>query len=57
VSGLEFERRRFAVAHRESDAQRRHWAEFSVDAFLRAYAPGPIAPAPPSLSRTSSSCG
>jgi AcrR family transcriptional regulator len=42
VVGLEFERRRFAVAHRQSDAQRRQWAEFSVDAFLRALAPAAV---------------
>ena len=38
IVGLDFERQRFAVAHRASMAQRQQWAEFSVDAFLRAFA-------------------
>ncbi|MGH8026517.1 MAG: TetR/AcrR family transcriptional regulator [Pseudoxanthomonas sp.] len=37
IVGLDFERQRFAVPHRDSDATRRHWAEFAVDAFLRAF--------------------
>ena len=37
IEGLDFERQRFAVPHRASMAQRQQWAEFSVDAFLRAF--------------------
>ncbi len=39
ITGLDFERQRFAVPHRRSTAARRRWAEFAVDAFLRAFAP------------------
>lgn len=42
VVGLDFERQRFAVPHRASPAQRQGWAEFAVDAFLRAF-PAPAA--------------
>ena len=38
IVGLDFERQRFMVAYRDDDPQRRHWAEFAVDAFLRAFA-------------------
>ena len=37
LTGLDFERQRFAVPHRRSVAARRRWAEFAVDAFLRAF--------------------
>ena len=37
IVGLDFERQRFSVPHRDSDSRRRHWAEFAVDAFLRAF--------------------
>lgn len=39
IVGLDFERQRFAVPHRDSDATRRRWAGFAVDAFLRAFSP------------------
>lgn len=39
ISGLDFERQRFNLPYRDSDASRRQWAEFVVDAFLRAFAP------------------
>lgn len=39
ISGLDFERQRFNLPYRDSDASRRRWAEFVVDAFLRAFAP------------------
>ena len=38
IVGLDFERQRFAVPHRATTAQRLQWAEFAVDAFLRAFA-------------------
>lgn len=39
IVGSDFERQRFAVPHRSTAAARRRWAEFAVDAFLRAFAP------------------
>ena len=38
IVGLDFERQRFAVPHRDTDAARLRWLEFAVDAFLRAFA-------------------
>ena len=38
IVGLDFERQRFSVPFRDDDPQRQHWAEFAVDAFLRAFA-------------------
>lgn len=50
IVGLDFERQRFAVPHRDNDSSRRHWAEFAVDAFLRAFSvdasPAPTRPHP-----------
>ena len=43
IVGLDFERQRFAVPHRGTDARMR-WAEFAVDAFLRAFAGGAHGP-------------
>jgi AcrR family transcriptional regulator len=40
IVGLDFERQRFAVPHRDTDAARLRWIEFAVDAFLRAFAAG-----------------
>lgn len=39
INGLDLERQRFNLPHRGDDATRRQWAEFVVDAFLRAFAP------------------
>ncbi len=39
LAGLDFERQRFTVAHRDSQSARSQWAAFAVDAFLRAFAP------------------
>lgn len=39
IGGLDFDRQRFGVPHRDGAAARRQWAEFAVDAFLRAFAP------------------
>lgn len=39
IVGLDFERQRFAVSHRQSTMARRRWAGFAVDAFLRAFSP------------------
>lgn len=39
IAGLDFERQRFNAPHRATAEQRRAWAEFSVGAFLRAFAP------------------
>ena len=37
IAGQDFERQRFHVSHRDQPEQRRQWAEFAVDAFLRAF--------------------
>lgn len=42
IVGLDFERQRFSVPNRADPAQQQRWAEFAVDAFLRAF---PVAPA------------
>lgn len=47
IVGMDFERQRFAVPHRDSETLRRRWAEFAVDAFLRAFSPAAMAPADP----------
>ncbi|MFT3756877.1 MAG: TetR/AcrR family transcriptional regulator [Pseudoxanthomonas sp.] len=39
ITGSDFERQRFMAPHRDTEAARRQWAEFAVDAFLRAFAP------------------
>jgi AcrR family transcriptional regulator len=41
IAGQDFERQRFHAPHRDDPTLRRRWAEFAVDAFLRAF------PAPP----------
>ncbi|WP_336254078.1 TetR/AcrR family transcriptional regulator [Stenotrophomonas mori] len=41
IAGLDFERQRFHVPHRDDPTSHRRWAEFAIDAFLRAF------PAPP----------
>lgn len=50
IVGLDSERQRFAVPHRDSEDRRRHWAEFAIDAFLRAFSvdasPVPTRPQP-----------
>jgi AcrR family transcriptional regulator len=38
IAGLDFEKQRFHIPHRDDAAVRRRWAEFSVDSFLRAFA-------------------
>ncbi|HBK46538.1 MAG TPA: TetR family transcriptional regulator [Xanthomonadaceae bacterium] len=45
IVGLDFERQRFHTPHRTAAQARRAWAEFSADSFLRAFAPGALAPA------------
>lgn len=43
IAGQDFEKQRFHTPHRVDALQRRRWAEFSVDSFLRAFAaPGAI---------------
>lgn len=37
IVGLDFERQRFAVPHRQSVMARRRWAGFATDTFLRAF--------------------
>ena len=49
IVGLDFERQRFAVPHRDADAVRQRWAEFAVDAFLRAFSPVATTSADPVL--------
>lgn len=46
VAGADPDRRHFSTAHRETSNARRAWAEFAVDAFLRAFAPPVPLPAP-----------
>lgn len=50
IVGLDFERQRFAVPHRDSEDRRKHWAAFAIDAFLRAFSvdtsPVPTQPHP-----------
>ena len=40
VIGLDFERQRFAFPHRGEASAQQAWAEFAIDAFLRAFSPG-----------------
>ena len=39
IVALDFDRQRFLVPHRDTTLQQSQWAEFSVDSFLRAFAP------------------
>jgi len=39
IVGLDFDRQRFLVPHRDTTARQAQWAEFAVDSFLRAFAP------------------
>ncbi|WP_213604033.1 TetR/AcrR family transcriptional regulator [Pseudoxanthomonas japonensis] len=50
IVGMDFERQRFGVVHRVGDRARHRWAEFSIDTFLRAFAPPTDDGAPPSVS-------
>lgn len=50
IVGMDFERQRFGVVHRVGDRARHRWAEFSIDTFLRAFAPPADDGAPPSVS-------
>lgn len=47
IAGLDFERQRFALPHRQSVMARRRWAGFAIDAFLRAFPPAVLASADP----------
>lgn len=47
LAGLDAERQRFAVPHRAAADERRRWAEYVVDAFLRAFTPADPAAAEP----------
>jgi len=38
IAGQDLEKQRFHIPHRADAPQRRRWAEFSVDSFLRAFA-------------------
>jgi len=38
IAGVDFEKQRFHTPHRADATERRRWAEFSVDSFLRAFA-------------------
>ncbi len=44
IVGQDFDRQRFHTPHRDDACSRRRWAEFSVDGFLRAFAPETSAP-------------
>ena len=37
IVGLDFERQRFAIPHRDTEPLRRRWAEYAVDAFLLSF--------------------
>ncbi|WP_394697113.1 TetR/AcrR family transcriptional regulator [Pseudoxanthomonas japonensis] len=50
IVGMDFQRQRFGVVHRAGDRARHRWAEFSIDTFLRAFAPPTDDGAPPSVS-------
>jgi len=39
IVGLDFDRQRFLVPHRDTTEAQAQWAEFAIDNFLRAYAP------------------
>ena len=39
IIGLDFDRQRFLVPHRDNAGAQERWAEFAVDSFLRAFAP------------------
>lgn len=43
IAGQDFERQRFHAPHRDDAQQRQRWAEFAIDAFLRAFAKAPEA--------------
>ncbi|MNM66335.1 hypothetical protein D3C81_778150 [compost metagenome] len=43
ISGQDFERQRFHAPHRDDARQRQRWADFAIDAFLRAFARTPEA--------------
>lgn len=51
LSGQDFERQRFHVPHRDTLEKRRRWAEFAIDAFLRAF-PAPPTGIPGSVNKT-----
>ncbi len=39
IVGLDFERQRFSVPHRDNEAKRLQWVEFAIDAFMKAFVP------------------
>ena len=39
IVGLDFDRQRFLVPHRDQTSLQAQWADFAVDSFLRAFAP------------------
>ena len=41
IVGLDFDRQRFLVPHRDTPQAQARWADFAVDSFLRAFAPPP----------------
>lgn len=55
ICGQDFERQRFHVPHRDHPLQRRQWAEFAIDSFLRAFAAPAEATVPPDKNNTRSS--
>jgi AcrR family transcriptional regulator len=52
IVGLDFERQRFAVPHRDTDAKRLQWVRFAIDSFIKAFAPAQRPPSPSPLSRS-----
>ncbi len=48
IVGLDFERQRFAVPHRDTDAKRLQWVRFAIDSFIKAFAPAAQRPPSPS---------
>jgi AcrR family transcriptional regulator len=39
IVGMDFDRQRFLLPHRDAAAEQAAWADFAVDSFLRAFAP------------------
>lgn len=39
IVGLDLERQRFSVPHRDTEAKRLEWVRFAIDSFIKAFAP------------------
>ncbi len=54
IAGQDFERQRFHAPHRDCLTERRRWAEFAIDSFLRAFASNKEAAVVPNKNNTRS---